>query len=74
MKAGAEELGSLVQGGQVVLRMHDEVLFADAKAAGFRAWLVSARLGQELPLDGGLQPLIFELPDVPGKSGVSPLG
>ena len=29
MKAGAEELGSLVEGGQVVLRVHYIVLLGD---------------------------------------------
>ena len=48
-------------------------LLTYAQPASLGAWPVGAGPRQELPLDPGLQTLIFKAPHIPGQPGVLPL-
>ena len=47
--------------------------FSQAQPAGLDAGLEGGGPRQELPLDGGVQPLVLQLPDVASQSGPNPL-
>ena len=48
-------------------------LLSEAEPARLGAWLEGAGRCQELPLDGEVQPLILQPPDVAGQFGSDPL-
>ena len=72
VEAAREELVPRVEAGQLGV-VHEDVLFPEAEAAGFCACFEGLAAGQDPPLDGVVEALLLELPDVPAELGVLPL-
>ena len=73
MEAAREELVPRVEAGQLGV-VHEDVLFPKAEAAGVCARFEGLAAGQDPPLDGVVEALLLELPDVPAELGVFSLG
>ena len=73
VQAAGEKLVPRVDGGLLRL-VHEVELLPQAQPAFPCAGLVGLAAGQDPPLDLGLDPLVFEGPDVASQPGGLPLG